>query len=95
MYAYIGVLAFTTVVNLILGCMEVAAASFLLIYTAFFALSAMAVLSDWDNIRLSFCKKIMLMLMHPLFYMEYIYIVGRAVFGWAPKSWEKIQRVQY
>lgn len=94
-YAYIGVLAFTTVVNLILGCMEVAAASFLLIYTAFFALSAMAVLSDWDNIRLSFCKKIMLMLMHPLFYMEYIYIVGRAVFGWAPKSWEKIQRVQY
>lgn len=94
-YAYIGVLAFITVVNLILGCMEVAAASFLLIYTAFFALSAMAVLADWDNIRLSFCKKIMLMLMHPLFYMEYIYIVGRAVFGWAPKSWEKIQRVQY
>ena len=72
-----------------------AAAAFLLIYTAFFALSVMAVLADWKNIRLSCIKKLELMLMHPFFYMEYIFIVGRAVLGVHPKGWEKIGRVQY
>lgn len=31
----------------------------------------------------------------PIFYMEYILIVGRAVLGVNPKGWEKIGRVQY
>ena len=40
-------------------------------------------------------KKLCLMLIHPLFYMEYIFIVGRAMLGIKPESWEKIGRVQY
>ena len=57
--------------------------------------AVMAVLADWKNIRLSWMKKLELMLVHPFFYMEYILIVGRAVLGVNPKGWEKIGRVQY
>ncbi len=94
-YAYIGTLSAAVIFNLITLRIWQAAAAFLLIYTAFFALSVMAVLADWKNIRLSWVKKLGLMLIHPFFYMEYIFIVGRAVLGIKPKSWEKIGRVQY
>lgn len=94
-YAYIGTLSAAVFFNIITLNFWQAAAAFLLIYTAFFALSVMAVLADWKNIGLSSVKKLGLMLMHPFFYMEYIFIVARAVLGLKPKSWEKIGRVQY
>ncbi len=94
-YAYIGTLSAAVFFNIITLNFWQAAAAFLLIYTAFFALSVMAVLADWKNIGLSSVKKLWLMLMHPFFYMEYIFIVVRAVLGLKPKSWEKIGRVQY
>ncbi len=94
-YAYIGTLSVALIFNLITLRLWQAAAAFLLIYTAFFVLSVMAVLADWKNIRLSCIKKLELMLIHPFFYMEYIFIVGRAVLGVNPKGWEKIGRVQY
>lgn len=94
-YAYIGALSFAVIFNLITLKFRQAAAAFLLIYTSFFALSVMAVLADWKNIGLSWVKKLGLMLVHPFFYMEYIFIVGRALLGIKPKSWEKIGRVQY
>ena len=94
-YAYIGALSFAVIFNLITLKFRQAAAAFLLIYTSFFALSVMAVLADWKNISLSWVKKLGLMLLHPFFYMEYIFIVGRALLGIKPKSWEKIGRVQY
>ena len=94
-YAYIGTLSAAVFFNIITLNFWQAAAAFLLIYTAFFALSVMAVLADWKNIGLSLAGKLGLMLMHPFFYMEYIFIVARAVLGLKPKSWEKIGRVQY
>lgn len=94
-YIYIGVLSATVFYSLLTLHFPEALAAFLLIYTAFFALSVMAVLADWNNIGLSWVKKLCLMLIHPLFYMEYIFIVGRAVLGIKPESWEKIGRVQY
>lgn len=94
-YAYIGTLSAAVFFNIITLNFWQAAAAFLLIYTAFFALSVMAVLADWKNIGLSSVKKLGLMIMHPFFYMEYIFIVARAVLGLKPKSWEKIGRVQY
>lgn len=94
-YAYIGALSAAVVFNLVTFEFLQAAAAFLLIYISFFSLSVMAVLADWKNIRLSWVKKLCLMLLHPFFYMEYIFIVGRAVLGIKPKSWEKIGRVQY
>lgn len=94
-YAYIGTLSAAVFFNIITLNFWQAAAAFILIYTAFFALSVMAVLADWKNIGLSLAGKLGLMLMHPFFYMEYIFIVARAVLGLKPKSWEKIGRVQY
>ncbi len=94
-YAYIGTLSAAVFFNIITLNFWQAAAAFLLIYTAFFVLSVMAVLADWKNIGLSLAGKLGLMLMHPFFYMEYIFIVARAVLGLKPKSWEKIGRVQY
>ena len=94
-YAYIGTLFAAVFFNIITLNFWQAAAAFILIYTAFFALSVMAVLADWKNIGLSLAGKLGLMLMHPFFYMEYIFIVARAVLGLKPKSWEKIGRVQY
>jgi len=94
-YAYIGTLSVAAVFNLVTFRIWQAAAAFMLIYTAFFALSVMAVLADWKNIGLSWFNKLCLMLVHPFFYMEYILIVGRAVLGVNPKGWEKIGRVQY
>lgn len=94
-YAYIGTLSAAVFFNIITLNFWQAAAAFLLIYIAFFALSVMAVLADWKNIGLSLAGKLGLMLMHPFFYMEYIFIVARAVLGLKPKSWEKIGRVQY
>lgn len=94
-YAYIGTLSVAAVFNLVTFRIWQTAAAFMLIYTAFFALSVMAVLADWKNIGLSWLNKLCLMLVHPFFYMEYILIVGRAVLGKNPKGWEKIGRVQY
>lgn len=94
-YAYIGTLSAAVFFNIITLNFWQAVAAFLLIYIAFFALSVMAVLADWKNIGLSLAGKLGLMLMHPFFYMEYIFIVARAVLGLKPKSWEKIGRVQY
>lgn len=94
-YAYIGTLSVAAVFNLVTFRIWQAAAAFMLIYTAFFALSVMAVLADWKNIGLSWLNKLCLMLVHPFFYMEYILIVGRAVLGMNPKGWEKVRRVQY
>lgn len=94
-YVYIGTLSVAVVYFLFTLRFIEALAAFLLIYTAFLALSVMAVLADWSNIGLSWVKKLCLMLVHPFFYMEYICIVGRAVLGIKPKSWEKIGRVQY
>ena len=94
-YAYIGTLSVAAVFNLVTFRIWQAAAAFMLIYTAFFALSVMAVLADWKNIGLSWFNKLCLMLVHPFFYMEYILIVGRAVLGVNPKGWEKVRRVQY
>lgn len=94
-YIYIGMLSVAVLYYAFTLQLVSAFAAFLLIYTAFFALSVMAVLADWNNIGLSWIKKLCLILAHPLFYMEYIFIVGRAVLGFKPKSWEKIGRVQY
>lgn len=94
-YIYIGMLSAAVVYYVLTFQLVSALVAFLLIYTAFFALSVMAVIADWNNIGLPWVKKMCLMLAHPLFYMEYILIVGRAVLGIKPKGWEKIGRVQY
>lgn len=69
------------------------AAAFGLIYLSFFVLTMAAVLADWENIGLPFFGKLELMFLHPLFYMEYIRIVAKAVRKDTPQQWEEIKRI--
>lgn len=64
------------------------------IYFSFFALTVACLAADWKNIKLSFWGKMGLLLFHPIFYMEYIPMVGRALFGKQSKVWEVIERVE-
>lgn len=75
------------------GNLGPALGAFFLIYLCFFALTLAAMLADRKNIRLGFWEKLKLLLVHPLFYMEYIQIVAKAVFREEPMQWEEIERV--
>lgn len=67
---------------------------FLEIYASFFVLTLVAIIVDWKNIQLSMSNKILLLVLHPLFYMGYIKIVTRAIFIPKPMKWEVIERVE-
>lgn len=73
---------------------RVAFTAFKIIYLSFFILTAFAVVIDWKYIRLSTTQKMLLLLIHPLFYMEYIKIVARAVFMKSTNEWEEIERIK-
>lgn len=77
-----------------IGALKVAFRAFGLIYTAFLIMTLFAIVIDRKYIKLSFPRKVWLLLVHPLFYMEYIRIVKRAVLGKAPVVWEEIERVE-
>ncbi len=66
------------------------------IYLSFFILTVLALLSDRENIKLSLYRKIILTFVHPLFYMQYITIIGKALLHPTGKrTWEAIERVDF
>lgn len=64
------------------------------IYVAFLIMTGVAIITDWNNIKLSPMKKLQLWLIHPLFYMEYIKIVAKAIFFKSTAEWEEIKRAE-
>lgn len=68
---------------------------FLTVYVMFFVMTAVALFADWENIRIPFYRKIELLFVHPLFYMEYIPIVGVALFTGFGRTWDAIDRVSF
>ncbi len=72
-----------------------AAIGFLTVYAMFFVMTAVALFADWENIRIPFYRKIELLFVHPLFYMEYIPIVGVALFTGFGRVWDAIDRVSF
>lgn len=72
-----------------------AAIGFLTVYLMFFIMTAVALFADWENIRIPFYRKIELLFVHPLFYMEYIPIVGVALFTGFGRTWDAIDRVSF
>ena len=64
------------------------------IYISFMVLTFAAIIVDWKNIQLSIFNKLLLLLVHPLFYMGYLQIVSRAIFIKKPLEWEVIERVE-
>ena len=66
------------------------------IYVYFLIPTLFAVLSDWQVIKLPFAYKIGLILAHPIYYMGYIPIMRRALFGKQGRhTWEAIDRADF
>lgn len=66
-----------------------------LIYISFFIMTIFCLLIDGKNIKLPFYKKIILLFVHPLFYMEYIPIISRALLTGRSKKWDVIERIDF
>lgn len=107
-YWFIGFLSAVFCVNLPLSALmlvcghhlwktafALAAECFLTVYAAFFVLSLACLITDRKNIKLSFGKKVLVLLVHPMFYMGYIPIIARALFCRSNKGWEVIDRMDF
>lgn len=91
MFAGWGILTHSDAVS---GAAAVALHAFLLIYLSFFIMTLTAMLVDRHYIKLTPLKWLAVLFVHPLFYMEYIRIVAKAIIGRAPGEWEEIKRVE-
>ena len=58
-------------------------------------MTLVALVADWENIKLPFYKKMIVLFAHPVFYMKYIEIVAIATFTNKGRSWEVIDRVDF
>ena len=65
------------------------------IYAMFFIMTLVALIADFENIRLPLHRKLILLFVHPIFYMEYIPIVAVALFTPYGRSWDAIRRVNF
>lgn len=64
-----------------------------MVYLSFFIMTFVAILVDWDNIKLNNFGKLALLFVHPLFYMEYIRIVASTILIRKPMQWDEIKRL--
>lgn len=65
------------------------------IYAMFFVMTVFALIADWENIRLPLHRKLALLFVHPLFYMQYIPIVAVGLFTNCGRQWDVIERVNF
>ena len=65
------------------------------IYGMFFAMTLAALIADWENIRIGFFRKMLLLFVNPFFYMEYIPIIATALFTRYGRKWDAIERVNF
>ncbi len=64
------------------------------VYLSFFLMTLTALFIERENMRgYGTLRLIQIALIHPVFYAEYIFIVGRAIFGKNEFRWEAIERV--
>lgn len=100
---YCGVMAIMAVVLGVMReplwglCLTLSISTLALIYMSLLGFTVLAMLSDRNNIRLPIRRKIALAAVHPLFYMQYIYIVGKPLIfpTKAGGTWEVIERVDF
>lgn len=63
------------------------------IYLSYFVMTLVALLVNRKDMKLSKTGFIKVLFVHPVFYMEYIKIVAKAIFSKNNKKWEEIARV--
>lgn len=76
-------------------CAVMALVAVAVIYLSFLVTTAVAMLCDRENIKLPIHRKIALLFVHPLFYMQYIFIVGKALLRPGKRTWDAIERVNF
>lgn len=107
-YAHIGFLTFFSLFNF---CMSIVMIAFrnpvwrpafrlgllgiLTVYLSFLVLTAFCMVIDRKSIRLPWWKKVILLFAHPVFYMGYIPIIGKALLGKKDECWDAIDRIDF
>jgi hypothetical protein len=66
-----------------------------IIYFSFFLLTLMCLIVERKNMPISIFKKIILLFVHPIFYMGYIPIISKALFTKKNRGWEVIDRIDF
>ncbi len=69
--------------------------AFSIIYLSFFIMTIFLIRADNKNIKLPFMKKVLLLFIHPFFYMEYIYLTAKALLTPLEKKWDVIERIDF
>ena len=105
-FLFIGTCLIYSILNLIFGavlffsgselwieCFLLSLLSFGIIYLAFFILTLFILLTG--DIKRPWYEKILLLFIHPIFYMGYIRIVLKVYLGLSSNKWEVIDRVKF
>lgn len=87
---YLGIILNNLVWFSLLNCLI----SFSVVYLSFFLMTLCAMIIDHKYIKLPWYNKLLLLLVHPFFYMGYIKIVFKALFIKKNNGWEVIERVE-
>ncbi|HEY8389737.1 MAG TPA: glycosyltransferase family 2 protein, partial [Clostridia bacterium] len=66
-----------------------------IIYVSFLILTLFCLIVERKNMPISIFKKIVLLFVHPVFYMGYIPIIAKALFFSSNRGWEVIDRIDY
>ena len=78
-----------------LGFMLNALISVGIIYTMFWFMTLVALIVERRNMPIPFWEKVVLLFVHPIFYMGYIPIVAKIVILGENKGWQVIERIDY
>lgn len=105
-YAFVAIELFISILNVILflatrfingtymfSYLKIAFVAFMMIYLAFFALTLVALNIARKDVKLSISGFFQVLFYHPIFYMGYIKIVGRAIIIRQEMEWDAIARV--
>lgn len=66
-----------------------------IIYATFWLLTLCILIVERKNMPVSFMYRLILLFVHPVFYMGYIPIIAKALFFKNNKGWEVIERIDY
>lgn len=66
-----------------------------IIYVSFLILTLFCLIVERKNMPISLFRRIVLLFVHPVFYMGYIPIIARALFLSNKKGWEVIERIDF
>lgn len=82
-------------IRLAAQALTLAAAATGIIYFSFFIMTFFCIMIDYEHIKLDLPHKLLLLFVHPLFYMGYIPIVGKALLGIHKQRWDAVERIDF